>query len=175
MADLSVPPDVAARILRDPPGYTATVAAAPSFAGQQAAAQALRAPRMPQVDEHPDVEEAPNPRKWSALDKVLQGAFAGASYFDAADTANFLRKSSDHFEENPLLGSRPSAAKLYAATTLGQALHGAISDRLPSGWPRTAWQIATLLAEGSVIASNHGFKPADNFWGGLMGDRGHRR
>lgn len=154
---------------QDPPAYTApqpkTASIAPPVSQGEEAAQA----RLPQVADAPTEDPSPDPQKWSPWDKALQGVFAGISAFDAYDTNRFLKRDPNHFEENPLLGNRPSAAKLAAATAVGQALAALAVDKMPAGWPRRLLQLGLIGTEGSVIASNHGWKGADRFWNGVTG------
>jgi hypothetical protein len=115
-------------------------------------------PSLPQVIDRPPTEQpqqaqAPNGREWSGWDKALQGAFAGMSFYDALDTNHYLRTHPEGYEENPLLGRRPSSGKLLGATALGQIAHGLVTNQLPQPW-RRIWQLGTMGLEGSVIAKN---------------------
>lgn len=155
---------------QDPPGYVQTVPNVPRQAPPD------QAQPLPQIYDSPPPDPKPeDPKRWTALDLALQGAFAGVSAYDAYDTNRFLRQNANGVEENPLFGKRPTAGQLAIGTGVGQAAHGLISNYLPHGWPRTAWQIATLLAEGSVVASNHGVAPFDKFWGWTMANGGADR
>jgi hypothetical protein len=110
----------------------------------------------PQVVDHPSgsiAEVPPDPKRWSAWDKALQGTFAGMSLYDALDTNHFLKTHPNGQEENPLLGKRPSAGKLLGATALGQVAHGLVTNQLSQPW-RRLWQLGTMGLEGSVIANN---------------------
>lgn len=170
MADLSLPPEVMAQILRGQP-QPGTYAPEEGFgladpmAAQRSATLVLRQGAGPglQQETDPDLQpQAPptpeNPRKWTPLDLALQGTFAGASMFDAIDSGLLFARDKSKYESNPLLGHHPSMAKLVGGAALGQVASAVAAHYLPKPW-RTIAQLAGILAEGSVIASNKGVKP----------------
>lgn len=132
----------------------------PSAAFRAAALRAAAAePRdMPPPPRDEEEGAEAGPRRWSPWDVALQGALAGLSSYDAWETNRFLRAHPEGVETNPLLGRRPSGAKLAAATALSQAGALLAADRLPQPWRRLL-QLGLLGWEGMVVAGNRGYGP----------------
>jgi len=88
---------------------------------------------------------------WTPANTGLEIGFASAVVLDVALTSYGL----DHglAERNPLLGRKPSRAKLVGSILLASTLHLGISALLPEPY-RVAWQTGTLAIEVCIVTGN---------------------
>ncbi len=94
-----------------------------------------------------------SPREWTATDKALQAAMAGATLGDWLQTRTFLHEG--RRERNALLGPRPSDPRLDLGVAGALLGHSLVAHALPSGPLRTAWQLAGLDVEMDALRHNH--------------------
>jgi hypothetical protein len=95
---------------------------------------------------------------WTPYELTLEAAFATALVADWLQTRQIPRTPDAPGgleESNPLLGRRPSAARVNAYFALAGAGHLAVAALLPRPW-RTAWQVAGLGVECFAVRSNLG-------------------
>jgi len=87
-------------------------------------------------------------------DLALELAFQSALYVDYRQTRQIVAHPDKYFETNALLGEHPSLPRVKNYS-IGAALgHWAISELLPQGPYRRAWQAATLVIEANAVAVN---------------------
>ncbi len=87
-------------------------------------------------------------------DFALELAFQSALYVDYRQTRRITAQPEKYFETNALLGKHPSLPRVKNYF-LGAAVgHLVVSELLPYGPYRTAWQAATLVIEANTIAIN---------------------
>lgn len=98
-------------------------------------------------------EQSALDRRWSHTDTVLQLTFTAVTAYDWAQTRTFLREESWE-ESNPILGKRPSRAKVNVL--IGGAIvgHAAVAWLLPKPF-RTQWQVLFIAVEGLAVRNNH--------------------
>lgn len=89
--------------------------------------------------------------EWTSHDLALEAAFAAAVLVDVRLTSTAL--ASGRRELNPLLGSRPSDAKLAGAAALAIGAHALVSAVLPARHRRW-WQAVSLVAEATAVGHN---------------------
>ena len=90
---------------------------------------------------------------WTTQDKILEGIFTASMAMDYRQTSNI--HTGPWHEENSILGRFPSQASIneyFFATT---ALHAAITNLLPAGKIRTAWQCAWIGLELGTVERNY--------------------
>ncbi len=117
----------------------------------------VRADALRRRIEEPAPEEG---SRWfsamSPAELAMQGAFLGLGLTDWGQTINFTqgRPGGRTYEEaNPVLGRRPSRAKVNLLVPLGLAAHTLGSYALPRPW-RNVLQVAGLLGEGAAVYHN---------------------
>lgn len=94
---------------------------------------------------------APALDEWTWQDSTWEAAFAAAVLVDVRQTSVAL--ASGRRELNPVMGSRPSDAKLAGAAALAVGAHAAVSLLLPARHRRW-WQAVTLGAEATAVGHN---------------------
>lgn len=107
------------------------------------------------VAEPPPEREAGWFSPLSPAEKVLQGAFLGLGLVDWGQTVNFTQNPALRATEeiNPVLGRRPSRARVNVLVPLGLAAHTAGVIALPRPW-RNVLQVAGLVGEGLAVGNN---------------------
>ena len=90
---------------------------------------------------------------WSAQDKALEGVFIATMAMDYRQTSNI--HTGPWHETNPIMGTHPAQASIneyFFATT---ALHAVVTELLPAGTIRTAWQCAWIGLELGTVERNY--------------------
>jgi hypothetical protein len=90
---------------------------------------------------------------WSAQDKVIEGAFIAALVLDYRQTSNI--HAGPWHEENSILGRFPTQASINEYFFTSAALHAVVTDILPAGKLRTAWQCAWIGIELGTVERNY--------------------
>jgi hypothetical protein len=91
---------------------------------------------------------------WTAKDTALELGFDATLVVDLLQTGRVAAYPSKYEEMNPLLGSHPSHAQIDAYFLAAGVAHFAVARLLPEGWPRTTWQVLSVVLEAGVIATN---------------------
>ena len=89
---------------------------------------------------------------WAPRDRALGGLAGGLITADAATTIAALRYE-EVYETNPLLGSRPSDARVIVTCALAYAAVLLVGDRLPEKI-RPWWLVAINLVETHAVVTN---------------------
>ena len=89
---------------------------------------------------------------WTARDSKIQAAIVALGVTDIALTQYGLALATG-IERNPILGMRPTPAKLWTLGLSALAVHTAVAYALPSRW-RAAWQAGGLAVEGVAVVGN---------------------
>jgi len=97
---------------------------------------------------------AADPDRWTWVNTGLEAAFVAATFVDVLTTNALLHDGIT--EMNPLLGPRPSKARLYATMLTANVLHCGAAYFLPARW-REAWQGLGLGVELGIILHNESF------------------
>jgi hypothetical protein len=87
-------------------------------------------------------------------DLALELVFQTALYADYRQTRRIAENPTIWFETNPLLGVCPTVPHVRNYMLIAGAAHWAISELLPQGPYRTAWQGVSLAVEMGTIQSN---------------------
>lgn len=90
--------------------------------------------------------------EWTKANTRVQVAFTVAGLADIALTDRVLR-TTDSREQNPLLGSHPTRARLWGLGLSGLLLHALVARVLPDS-TRGLWQTMGLSAEIAVGLGN---------------------
>jgi hypothetical protein len=88
------------------------------------------------------------------IDFGLELAFQSALYVDYRQTRHIIAQPDKYHENNAMLGKHPSLSRTknyFIGAAIG---HWAISELLPQGPYRRAWQAATLVIEANTIIVN---------------------
>jgi hypothetical protein len=95
---------------------------------------------------------------WTTQDKVLEGAFIAAMAIDYRQTSDIHRTvpgRCPYYEQNVIMGARPSQAMINRYFLTTTALQIAAVGLLPSGKWRTMAQAFTLGVEVGAIGHNY--------------------
>jgi hypothetical protein len=98
------------------------------------------------------------PDPWTKIDTGLTTALVAEQMWDIMDTRYKLEHSPLFREQNPLLGPRPSALKIYGYAALGTLAFIGISYLLPTPY-REGFQFIVDWIELLVIVENAGRYP----------------
>lgn len=91
---------------------------------------------------------------WTASDWKREAVFAAAVVGDLSLSSVALEQGTR--EWNPLLGERPSHAKLWTVGLSGVLFHAGVARLLPRDW-RDAWQAAGISLEIVIVGRNAAF------------------
>ena len=91
-------------------------------------------------------------RSWTRTQIGAEAAFVALVAVDAWQTSTALREAR-FYEVNPLLGERPSDARLFALAGSAALLHVVIAHIIPSDY-RGGWQASGLALEMMVVGRN---------------------
>lgn len=90
---------------------------------------------------------------WTKEDVAWELVFAGTVAADAYVTRRGLR-AGGYTESNPLLGERPSDARLLGMSVVAVLAHAGVTQLLPQGRWRRTWQSVWVGVELGMVASN---------------------
>jgi hypothetical protein len=93
---------------------------------------------------------------WTPGDTQAELTLVALSAVDVMQTRAFLRMRDENGcyrfrEENPVLGERPGALRLYGTAAAALAVHAAIAYVLPQP-ARAVWQGAVIGIEAAMVA-----------------------
>jgi hypothetical protein len=92
--------------------------------------------------------------EWRTMDTVLEVSFVTVTTIDWMQTINFTQHKPWYQKElNPILGERPSRARVNTLIPLAILGHAAVSVLLPKNL-RTIWQGVTLGFEIITVSNN---------------------
>jgi hypothetical protein len=96
----------------------------------------------------------PSPRRWTTSDIVLEGTFVALVFVDWRQTTAALFEGDGYGREmNPILGERPSRARLNTLVAGAVVGHALVTHLLPTG-ARPYWQYFTIGFEGATVLEN---------------------
>lgn len=90
----------------------------------------------------------------TSADVAGEAAFASLVAVDVMQTRWFLTHPG-YEELNPILGSNPSAAKLYLGALGGVVLHAGVTKLLPAKY-RPLWRHVSLAVQTGFVGNNIG-------------------
>ena len=93
----------------------------------------------------------PSPHRWTPTNVVVASSAGVSLLVDWAQTRQALRRG--WTETNPVLGPRPSSARLTLYNLVALPTVAGIGACLPTGW-RTVWYAAVTLLETANITRN---------------------
>jgi len=91
---------------------------------------------------------------WTKADYTVQVALTAALVADWGQTLHIQRSGPYGFEQNPVLGTYPSRARVNTYFAASIATTWIVADQLDAPW-RRVFQVTLLLVEMIVLRNNH--------------------
>ncbi|MEG1121245.1 MAG: hypothetical protein RSE62_03480 [Citrobacter sp.] len=98
-------------------------------------------------------QSAPVIGDWSKTDVTLEAAVATVAFLDYKQTLQ-IKNRPGLSESNPLLGHHPNDARIRNYFVGSMVAHVLITNALPPGALRSAFQAGTIIFEADIIRQN---------------------